>query len=100
MVVENDVEFLFEGKLLAKQLKEVKHSLLVGGGTLHEQGAIHLRADSPKDSHPISSCLVQRPLDGEVLGCPFLAASHPHVEGGLVEVHDGLVVDDHACQAE
>lgn len=100
MVVEYYIELLIEGKLLPKQVEEIQHTFLVRGRTRHEQRAFHLRTDGAKDSHSVSSGLVQRPLDREILWRPLLAASHPHVEGRLVEVNDRLVIVNQSCEAQ
>ncbi len=80
MVVEYDVDLFLEEELLSQQGQEVQYMLLVRAGALHEKRLGHLGADGTEHCDPLSSVLVEFPLDWHIWQSPSAAAAHPHVE--------------------
>lgn len=100
MVVENDVDLFIEEELLAQQGQEVQNMLLVRAGALHEEWLGHLGANGPEHCDPLSSILVELPLDWHIWQSPGAAAAHPHIKRRLVEVHNRFVVADQSRQCQ
>jgi len=79
-----------------KALQELDCVLLVCRACLHENGFLHLGADSTEDSDSRKPIFTYRHFDWPIDRAPSSAIAHPDVERRLVKVQDHLTLVHHA----
>lgn len=83
---------------LTERGQELYNIVLPSRRSLHEEGLVHISANSPVKRDTSAPRLVNEQFNWLVRVLPGLAAAQPHVEARLVEVNHDLVVVDQLCE--